>query len=147
MKKKSKGQIFLERVEMIDVLVENKLIERKQWRELAMNITANMGGERVQSSRATTSKMEDCVVKCLMVEDEIAVEVDRLIEEKQKAVQTIERLHSPMEYRVLHMRYIRYMDFEGIADDLKKDYSWVTTTHGRAVKHVMEILSKEKDDG
>lgn len=132
---------------MIDVRVENKLIERRQWRELAMSITANMGGERVQSSRATTSKMEDAVVKCLMVEDEIAAEVDKLIEEKKNVVRTIEKLHSPMEYRVLHMRYIRYLDFEAIAEELNKEYSWVTTTHGRAVKHVMEILNKEKDNG
>lgn len=129
---------------MIDALVENKLVERRQWKDLAMNITANMEGERVQSSSATTSKMEDAVIKCLMVEEEIAAEVERLIAEKKRAVRTIESLYSPMEYRVLHMRYIQYIDFDGIAEKMKKDYSWVTTTHGRAVKHVQDILSKEK---
>lgn len=127
---------------MIDALVENKLVERRQWKDLAMNITANMEGERVQSSSATTSKMEDAVIKCLMVEEEIAAEVERLIAEKKRAVRTIESLYSPMEYRVLHMRYIQYIDFDGIAEKMKKDYSWVTTTHGRAVKHVQDILSK-----
>lgn len=147
MKKKSKGQVYLERVEMIDVLVENKLIERRQWKDLALSITANMDGERVKSSSTTTSKMEEAVIKCLMVEEEIAVEVENLIAEKKKIVRTIESLYSPMEYRVLHMRYIQYIDFDSIAEKLKKDYSWVTTTHGRAVKHVQDVLSREADNG
>ena len=129
---------------MIDTLVENKLIEQRQWKDLAMNITANMEGERVQSSSATTSKMADAVVKCIMVEEEIAAEVDRLIAEKKKAVRTIESLHSPTEYRILHMRYIQYISLADIATKLNKEYTLVTTVHGRAVKHVQDILSKEK---
>ena len=147
MKKKSEGQLFLERVETIDAIVEGKLIEQRQWKDLATSITANMGGERVQSSSKTTSKMEDAVIKCLMVEGEIAAEVERLIAEKKRIVQTIEKLHNPTEYRILHMRYIRYISFDGIAVRMKKDYNWVTTTHGRAVRHVEDILKKEKDNG
>ena len=131
---------------MIDTLVENKLIEQRQWQDLALNITANMGGERVQSSSVTTSKMEDAVIKCIMVEGEIAAEVERLIAEKKKTVRTIEQLHSPTEYRILHMRYIQYISLADIAEKLKKEYTWVTTVHGRAVKHVQDILSKEKSN-
>lgn len=143
MEKKSDAQAFLSRVEKIDALVENKLIEQRQWKDLALNITANMGGERVQSSSTTTSKMEDAVVKCIMIEDEIAAAVDRLIAEKKKVVQTIEALRSPTEYRILHMRYIQYISLTDIADKLDKEYTWVTTVHGRAVKHVQDILRKE----
>lgn len=127
---------------MIDTLVENKLIEQRQWKDLAMNITANMEGERVQSSSATTSKMADCVVKCIMIEEEIAAAVDKLIAEKKKVVRTIESLHSPTEYRILHMRYIQYISLADIAAKLNKEYTWVTTVHGRAVKHVQDLLSK-----
>lgn len=132
---------------MIDTLVENKLIEQQQWKDLALSITANMGGERVQTSSKTTSKMEDAVVKCVMIEDEIAAEVDRLIAEKKAVVRTIEALHSPTEYRILHMRYIQYISLADIAEKLNKEYTWVTTVHGRAVKHIQDILSKEIDNG
>ena len=125
---------------MLDALVENKLIERRQWRDLALSITANTEGERVKSSTTTTSKMEDAVIKCIMVEDEITAAVEKLIAEKRKVVQVIERLYSPTEYRVLHMRYIQHIGFADIAERLGKEYSWVTTTHGRALKHVQEIL-------
>lgn len=147
MKKKSEGQLYLEQVERIDAIVEGKLVEQRQWRDLAQNITANIGEERVQSSRTTTSKMEDAVIQCLIVEEQIAAEVKRFIAKKQEIVRTIEELRNPTEYRILHMRYIQYIDFDGIADKMKKDYTWVTTTHGRAVKHIQDILSKEKEDG
>jgi DNA-directed RNA polymerase specialized sigma24 family protein len=108
-----------------------------------------MGGERVQTSSKTTSKMEDAVVKCVMIEDEIAAAVERLIAEKKAVVRTIEALHSPTEYRILHMRYIQYISLADIAEKLNKEYTWVTTVHGRAVKHIQDLLSKgeEKDDG
>lgn len=144
MDKKNEAQAFLARVEMIDALVQNKLIEQRQWKDLALSITANMDGEKVQSSSTTTSKMEDAIIKCIMVEEEIASAVERLIAEKKRVVSTIEQLYSPTEYRVLHMRYIQYISLSDIAEKMGKDYTWATTTHGRALKHVQEILEKEE---
>jgi DNA-directed RNA polymerase specialized sigma24 family protein len=142
MDKKTKAQIFLERVEKIEVIIENKLIEQRQWRELALSITANMGGERVQASKST-SKMADAVINCVAIEDEIAEAVEKLIAEKQKVSQTIEKLYSPTEYKILHMRYIQLMSLSDIAEKMNKEYTWVTTTHGRALKHLDSILEKK----
>ena len=146
MEKKSKAQVFLERVEMFDAIVENKLIEQRQWRELAENITANMEGERVQTSMTTTSKMADAVINCVMIEEEIAVAVEKLIAEKRKVTQTLEMLDSPIEYRLLHMRYIQHISLVDIADRLDQEYTWVTTTHGRALKNVQKILDRRSEN-
>lgn len=143
MEKKNEAQAFLARVEKIDTLVENKLIEQRQWKDLALSITANMDGEKVKSSSTTTSKMADAVIKCIMVEEEIAAVVERLIAEKKMVVGVIEKLDSPTEYRILHMRYIQYISLVDIAEKLKREYTWVTTVHGRAVKHVQELLEGE----
>lgn len=143
MEKKSKAQKFLERVEMIDTIIENKLIEQRQWKALAYSITANMEGERVQSS-GSKSKMADAVIKCLTLADEIPECVDKLIAEKQKVVQTIEKLYSPTEYKILHLRYIQYIPLSQIAEKLDWEYSRVTTAHGRAVKNVERIMNRGK---
>lgn len=140
---KTDAQVFLERVEMVDTLVENKLIEKRQWRDLALSITANMDGERVKSSSTTTSRMENAVINCIAVEDEIAAAVEKLIAEKKRVVGVIEKLYSPTEYRILHMRYIQYMSLTDIAEKLDREYTWVTTVHGRALKHVQELLEGE----
>ena len=69
-----------------------------------------------------------------------------MIEEKKKATQTIEKLYSPTEYRILHMRYIQYISLTDIADKMNRDYTWVTTTHGRALKHLQNILDRRADN-
>ena len=140
MEKKSKAQLYLERVEKIDTIIENKLIEQRQWKDLALNITANMGGEKVQASSKSSSPMADAVIKCISMETEIAEAVDRLIAEKKEIVRTIEQIYSPTEIKILHMRYIRYISLTDIAVELNKEYTWVTTTHGRALKSVQKLL-------
>lgn len=130
---------YLRQVERLDLRIKNKLIERQQWRDIALGITANMEGERVQSS-GSQSKMADAVNKCVDMEAEINSLVDSLIDKKKEVVQTIEQLDSPTEYNVLHMRYIQFKGLQEIADYYGRDYGWATTTHGRALKSVQEIL-------
>lgn len=141
--KKSEAQIYLERVERIDGILEGKLAEQRQWKELALNISANMIGERVQSS-STNSKMADAIDRVIDMEKSVLDAVNGLIAEKQRIVKTLEKLYSPMEYKILHLRYIQYISLTDIAEKLNKEYTWVTTTHGRALKSVQKILDKEK---
>lgn len=142
MEEKIQAELFLKSVEKLDAILENKLIEQMQWKEVALNISANIGGERVQSSHCP-SKMADAVIKCVAMEDEIAECVDKLIAEKKKVIGVLEQLYSPTEYRILHMRYIQYISLSDIADRLNREYTWVTTTHGRALKNVQKILDRK----
>lgn len=130
---------YLKQVEKLDIRIKNKLIEQQQWREIALGITANMDGERVQSSGAK-SKMADAVAKCVDIEAEINSLVDILIDTKKVVIQTIERLDSATEYNLLHLRYIQFKSLQEIADQYGRDYGWATTTHGRALKSLQTIL-------
>ena len=143
MRRKSEAQVYLEQVEKLDARIRNKLIEKQQWKEIALGITANMDGERVQSSGAK-SKMANAVERLVDTEAEIDSLVDILIDTKKEVIQTIERLDSPIEYNVLHMRYIQFKDLQEIADHYGKEYGWATTTHGRALKSVQSILDERK---
>jgi hypothetical protein len=133
---------FLKQPERLDLRIKNKLIEKQQWKEMALGITANMDGERVQSSSGAKSKMAEAVIKCVDMEAEIDSLIDELIDTKKKVIQTIEQLDSATEYNVLHMRYIQYLSLQDIADHYNRDYGWATTTHGRALKSVQELLGK-----
>ena len=99
-----------------------------------------MGGERVQTS-GNNQKMADAIVKCVDMESEIDKLIDELIDTKKAVIATIEKLYSPTEYKILHMRYIQHISLTDIADKLNKEYSWVTTTHGRALKSVQRLLN------
>ena len=132
---------FLKQPERLDLRIKNKLIEKQQWRDIALGITSSTEGERVQSSGAK-SKMADAVIKLVDAEAEIDSLVDELIDTKKKVIQTIEQLDSATEYNVLHMRYIQYLSLQEIADHYHRDYGWATTTHGRALKSVQNILDE-----
>ena len=136
-----RGSDFSGAGEKLDSIIRNKLIEQKQWRDIALGITANMDGEKVQST-GSQSKMADAVIKCVDMETEINSLIDNLIDTKKEVIQTIERLDSATEYNVLHMRYIQYKTLQEIADHYGYEYGWATTTHGRALASVQELLEK-----
>jgi DNA-directed RNA polymerase specialized sigma24 family protein len=141
MRQKSEAQQFLSQVEKLDAIIRNKLIEQQQWKDIALGITANMEGERVQSS-GSQSKMADAINRCVDMEAEIDSIVDSLVEVKREVIATIEKLDSPTEYNVLHLRYIQFLTLQEIADKYGREYGWATTTHGRALAHVQAILDK-----
>ena len=133
---------YLQQVERLDALIENKLIEKKQWEDMALGITASIGGERVQAS-GSQQKMADAVVKCIDIETEIDRLIDELINTKKSVIATIEKLPNPTEYKILHMRYIQNIGLADIAEMLNREYTTITTTHGRALKNVQNILDRE----
>lgn len=132
---------YLQQVEKLDAIIANKLIERQQWKDIALGITASVGGERVQST-TSQQKMANAIERCVDMEAEIDRLIDELINTKKDVIATIEKLYSPTEYKILHMRYIQYIGLTEIADMLNREYSWVTTTHGRAMKNVQKILDR-----
>lgn len=132
---------YLQQVEMLDVKIANKLIEKQQWKDIALGVTVSVGGERVQSS-GSQQKMANAIIKCVDIDAEIDSLIDELVNTKKDVVATIEKLRSPTEYRILHMRYIQHISLTDIADIMNKEYTWVTTTHGRAMKNVQNILDK-----
>lgn len=131
---------FLRQVEMLDTRIKNKLIEQQQWRDIALGITANMDGERVSSS-GSKSKMADAIDRCVDMESEIDSLIDALVDVKKDVIQTIEQVDNPTEYDILHKRYIQFLSLQEIADVYGRDYTTITTTHGRALKNVQNILN------
>ena len=141
-KVKSDAQLFLEAVEKQEAVIKNKLIEKQQWKDIAMGITASMEGERVKSS-GTKSKLSDAIDKCVDIETEIDDLIYKLIDLKKEVTAVIEQVQSPTEYNLLHMRYIQYIPLKDIAEKWHTEYTNVTTAHGKALKKVQEIRNKK----
>lgn len=141
MKKKHEAQVYLERVDKLNVMIENKMAEVAQWRSVALGITTNSEGERVQSS-GSQQKMADAIDRVVDLQAEINEMIDKLIDTKQEIIRTIEQLNAT-EYDVLHKRYIQGMTFDEIGAAKKKSKSWATTVHGRALQNLKIILSGE----
>ena len=143
MRSKSGVERMLEQVEMADTIIKNKLIEKQQLMDIALGITASTGGDIVKSS-GSKSRMAEAINKLVDMEKEIDDAVDHFISVKKEVIALLEKLDSPTEYNVLHMRYIQYMTLQEIADKYGKEYGWVTTTHGRALANLEKIMGKRK---
>lgn len=135
----------MKQLEKLDTIINNKLVEKEQWKAIALGVTANSEGERVQSS-GRPSKMADAIDKCVDMEAEIDSLIDRLVALKHDITSVIEQLNAT-EYDVLHKRYVQCLSYFDIAAAKGRDYNWVTTVHGRALKNVQRILDERKQDG
>ena len=118
------------------------MIECAQWRSIATGTTAQMGGERVQSS-GSQQKMADAVDRYVDIENEIDKFIDKLVDKKKDVISVIEHLNAT-EYDILHKVYVQYFTLDEVAEMYEKTYSWATTVHGRALRNVQKILDSRK---
>lgn len=137
-----KAQEYLKQVEKLNVLINNKIAEKAQWKDIALGITGNSEGERVQSS-GSQQKMADAIDRVVDLQNEINEMIDRLIDTRLEISRTIELLNAT-EYDVLHKRYIQGMTFDEIGAAKRKSKSWATTVHGRALQSLQRILDERK---
>lgn len=136
----SRASQYLGQIRKLDLLVKNKMIEKQQWKEIAMGVSANMGGERVQSS-GSHQKMANAVDRYIDIEREIDAAIDELVDKRREIIEVIEQL-SAVEYDVLHKLYVQGKDLQAVADDFEKSYGWAATVKGRALQSVNKILEK-----
>ena len=139
-----KAQEYLKQVEKLNVLINNKIAEKSQWKDIALGITGNSEGERVQSS-GSQQKMADAIDRVIDLQNEINDMLDRLIDTRLEISRTIELLNAT-EYDVLHKRYIQGMTFDEIGAIKKKSKSWATTVHGRALQSLQRILDEQGEN-
>ena len=138
-----KAKEFLSQLEKLDRLIENKLIEKEQWKSIATGTTAKFGSERVQSS-GSQQKMADAVCKYVDLEAEINADIDKLVDTRKNIIETIEMLEAE-KYDLLHKVYVQGFTLDEVAAMYGNSYSWATTLHGRALKDVEKILEERGD--
>lgn len=134
---------FLLQIKKLDKLIENKLAEIRQWKDIANNTTVNMSGERVQSS-GNHDTTANAICTYLDMEAELQKDVERLIAIKKDVINVIEQLNAT-EYDVLHKIYVQGFTLQEVASLYDRRYEWASTTQGRALKHVQNILNKRKE--
>ena len=86
-----KAKEFLLQVNKLDKMIENKLIEVEQWKEIANNATGNMTGEKVQSS-GNPHRIADAIARYIDLENEINQCINELIDTKKAVISVIEQL-------------------------------------------------------
>lgn len=153
------AKAFLNQLEKLDRLIENKRMEKEQWYLLATNTTyggAPDTGVRVQSS-GSQQRMADAMDNYIDAGAEIDRMLRRLFDVRQEILSVIELLNAD-EYDVLHKRYagvvcvdpatkqkrIHRMSLREIADARASSESWARGVHGSALKKVQRIIDERQ---
>lgn len=130
---------YLQQIEKADRTIQNKLAELYQLRCLVTNITATSDKEPISFTGQSSDKVGNLVAKIVDLEREINSEIDNFINLKQKCVKAIESVPNPLQYTVLHKRYIQYKSLVDIALEENYTYQYIVETHSKALKNVKNL--------
>lgn len=137
-----KAKEYLQQVEKLNRLIENKMAEKEQWISMATSTGTFSDGDRVQTS-GSQQKMADAVCRYIDLEKEIDRCIDKYVDARQDVIATIEQLPGK-EYDLLHKIYIQGIELADMPNVCGKSYSWVTKVHGWALQKVQDILDRKE---
>ena len=138
---------FLGQIKKIDTVIDNKLIEVKQWKDRATSTTTILTPDKVQAS-GSQQKMADSVERWLDLEREINDEIDRLIKVKKQVIVILEKLTDAEQYDVLHKLYVQHKDFpsvQAVADSVGRSVSWANARRNTGLLNIEKILIQLKE--
>lgn len=124
---------YLNQISRLNRMINNKLIELAQLKELACSISSITNEERVM----TTPNFDKICVKQAKI-DEMERKIDALVDDyiikRDQIVSQIDSMEDENVYNVLFSKYIEKKTFEVIATEM--NYSWRQTIrlHGIALK-------------
>lgn len=139
-KKMQTAKQLLIELSKITTMIECKRLEIDYWNSLKTGLSGSGTGPKV-SQTANPQRMETAVIASFDISKEIEDALKELHEKQRRVLQIIEQLPES-QYKVLHLRYVIGVPLDEIGDSFKvpKTYSWVTTTHGRALENVQKII-------
>lgn len=124
---------YLNQISRLNRMINNKLTEIAQLRELSCSISAVKNEERVLSS-SDPDKIGATYAKIDEMERNLDRMIDEYIDKKNTIIGQIDSIEDEDYYNVLFSRYIEKKTFEVIATEMNFSYRNVTRLHGRALK-------------
>ena len=124
---------YLGQISRLNRMINNKLTEIAQLKDMAASISAPQSGERVQTT-PNFDKIGTKYAKIDEMERKIDGMVDELVDKKEKIIQQINSMEDENTYNILFARYIEKKTFEVIATEMKYSWRQVVRLHGTALK-------------
>lgn len=124
---------YLGQISRLNRMINNKLTEIAQLKDMAVSISATQSFERVQTT-PNFDKIGTKYAKIDEMERKIDGMVDELVDKKEKIIQQIDSMEDENTYNILFARYIEKKTFEVIATEMKYSWRQVVRLHGTALK-------------
>ena len=124
---------YLQQISRLDRMINNKLSEISQLRELAMSISAVKNEERVQTT-PNFDKIGTSYCKIEAMEEKLDKLIDEFVDKKNLIISQIDGIENETYYEILFARYIEKKTLEKIADEITYSWRQVIRLHGRALQ-------------
>lgn len=124
---------YLGQISRLNRMINNKLTEIAQLKDMVVSISAPQSGERVQTT-PNFDKIGTKYAKIDEMERKIDGMVDELVDKKEKIIKQIDSMEDENTYNILFARYIEKKTFEMIATEMKYSWRQVVRLHGTALK-------------
>lgn len=128
---------YLNQISRLNRMINNKLAEVSQLRELSRSISAVKNEERVMSS-SDPDKIGSIYAKIDEMEHNLDNMIDEYIEKKDLIIGQIDGIENENYYNILFSRYIEKKTFEVIATEMKYSWRQIIRLHGNALKSFEE---------
>ena len=131
---------YLRGIKKMEAMIQKKQLELVELDSQRKNITAQMGGERVQTS-PQLDKMAELSAKILDLQNEIILDISKKLDEKYERIRIIEQVEEEREYMLLHIVYIEYQLLKVAAVEIGVDYESAKKIHGRALEYIRKNVA------
>lgn len=135
---------YLRQLKTASIKIEQKKDELERLKAAAESISANTESERVQTT--PKDRVSEDVARIADLKEEINRDIGELLILKNKIINEIQSLDSPVYIDILYKRYVEYKTLEEIAVEMSYSYRQVLRLHGLALQdfkrwHTMSHLS------
>lgn len=137
-----KTKDYLSQVSRLNKMINNKLSEIFQLRELSVSISAIGNDEKVQTS-PNFDKIGTAIAKIDELENNLDKMIDEYLVKRERIIAQIDTMEEESVYQILFSRYIEKKTFEKIATEM--EYSWrqIVRLHGKALQQFEKKYGEE----
>lgn len=133
---------YLNQINRLNMLINNKLLEISQFKELSCSISAVKNDEKVMTT-PNQDPIGTSIAKIDEMERKLDDMIDDYIDKKNHIISQIQNIENDDFYEILFARYIEKLTFEKIAN--KTGWCWrqVHRIHSKALKEFEEKYGDE----
>lgn len=136
-------KIFLQQAFYLDHRINSKIEQIDSLNGLAQKATSTLS-DMPKAPGRNTSRLEEIVVKIVMLEEEINKDIDTLVDTKVQITELINEMLDKEQQMVLEKRYLNFLSFEQIAVDLNFSIQHVFRIHKQALLAIEPVIRKHE---
>lgn len=125
---------YLSQAIRMDERINSKIRQLDELNSLATKCTPTLTGMPKNPS-GSASRMEDTIVKIIMLQDEINKSIDELVDLKARITRAIDAMKNPEEQLLLRYRYFDNASWEDISMMLSVSVRTAHRIHGSALQN------------